>query len=483
MKIEELVAKINCETINIAKHYDINSLCLKHDECKRGSLFFCIKGNNTDGHLFARQAIELGAVAVVCERKLQSDIPQIVVKNVRKAFSLACKQFYGEPNKKLITIGVVGTNGKTTVCESIAEILNGAGIPCGKIGTLGAVIGDENYQTNFTTPDTNKLYQLLDLMVKKGMKAVCIELSAHAIFYNKADFKFDLMIFTNCTQDHLDFFANFEQYRNTKAKAFLAKNCKIAVVNVDDALGLQISATRKNGLITYGIENPADVFAINISERACGVNFVINLFDALYEVNSNRLGLFNVYNLLACATACALCGVKTQYIAEKIQNLCMVKGRMERIFNKINIFIDYAHTPDGLKNALETLKRIKGENSLICVFGCGGNRDREKRPIMGKISGKLADFTIITSDNPRFEEAEEIIKQIEHGIREVTYDYITVADRERAIEYAINRAKIGDYVLIAGKGAEEYQECMGITRHFSDREVAYTYLVNKYDEL
>ena len=154
--------------------------------------------------------------------------------------------------------------------------------------------------------------QLIDLMVKKGMKAVCIELSAHAIFYNKADFKFDLMIFTNCTQDHLDFFANFEQYRNTKAKAFLAKNCKIAVVNVDDALGLQISATRKNGLITYGIENPADVFAINISERACGVNFVINLFDALYEVNSNRLGLFNVYNLLACATACALCGVKTQ---------------------------------------------------------------------------------------------------------------------------------------------------------------------------
>jgi len=483
MKIKELIDKFNCETFNINLQDEITNLKLHSEKCTNGSLFFCIKGNNTDGHNFAKNAVENGAVAVVCERRIEQNVPQIVVKNVRRALTHFCKVFYSEPNKKLQTIAIVGTNGKTTVCESICEVLNASGNTCGKIGTFGAFIGDEKIDTGFTTPDTPELFELLNKMVEAGVKTVCMELSAHAIYYEKADFKFDLVVFTNCSSDHLDFFKTFDKYAYTKSRAFLHKNCKLAVVNADDPLGLQIVASRGSGIITYGIKNPSDVFAIDLVESGYGVFFVMNLFDVLYEINCNRIGVFNVYNLLACATVCALCGVKTDFIAEKIQNLCQVKGRMEKVCDKIKIFVDYAHTPDALKNALTALNNIKGRKQLICVFGCGGNRDKSKRREMGKISGKYSDFTVITSDNSRFEESKDIIGQIESGIREIAFDYITITDREKAIEYAVNRANSGDFILIAGKGAEEYQESMGVSRYFSDRETARYYVLAKYDEL
>lgn len=483
MKIKELINGLKCELVNIDEDISITSICINSKECSDGSLFFCIKGNNTDGHNFANNAIVAGAKAIVCSKKLNSTIPQIRVKNVRKALAHICKALYKNPQEKLHIIGVVGTNGKTTVCETVYNILNSAKIHCGKIGTFGAEWDNKRRFTGFTTPDSHILYSLLNEMVQDGVKVVCMELSAHAIFYNKCDFRFDVIVYTNCTSEHLDFFSSFNQYANVKYKAFSQSNCKLAIVNTDDALGLQIAATKKNGVITYGIHNPADIFAIDIVENAYGVSFIINLFDVLYEVNSNRYGLFNVYNFLASATVSALCGVKTDFVAEQMQKLPIVKGRMERVAKKVRVFIDYAHTPDGLKNALTTLNSIKGNNHLICVFGCGGNRDKNKRAIMGSISGKLADFTVVTSDNPRFEEAEEIIKQIEIGVREETFKYITIVDRAEAIKYAIERARIGDYVLIAGKGAEEYQELMGTSRYFSDKETACSCVVNKYGEL
>lgn len=483
MKIKDLVKNLYCNLINCSGEENVLSLTINSKECVNGSLFFCIKGNTTDGHKFAEMCVNKGAVAVVCDGEINADIPQIRVKNVRKALNQICKDFYGNPQKKLRTIAVVGTNGKTTVCESVCEVLNGANIPCGKIGTLGASYADYNLETGFTTPDSPTLYALLDNMVKKGMKAVCMEVSAHAIFYGKCDFKFDIAVLTNCTPEHLDFFGSYEKYSQVKAKAFTLRNCKLAVVNSDDALGLQIMATRKGGVISYGMINPSDVFAIDVTQDRFGTSFIINLFDMLYEVNSNKLGVFNVYNLLATATVCSLCGVKTDCVIEKLQNLKTVKGRMEKVCEKINVFVDYAHTPDGLENALLTLKKIKGNNKLICVFGCGGNRDKTKRAKMGEISGKYSDFTVITSDNPRFEEARDIIGQIEVGIRKQTYEYITVEDREKAIEYAVNLASLGDFILIAGKGAEEYQEYMGASRHFSDKEIACRYVLGKYDEL
>ncbi len=483
MILTDLIKDLKCELVNVDIYQNINSLHTNSANCKSSGLFFCIKGNTTDGHDYADIAIELGAVAVVCDKPLNIAIPQIRVKNVRKALTFVCKRFYSDPQKKLLTVGVVGTNGKTTVCETVCEILNGAGIACGKIGTFGAFYADKKITTGFTTPDSIALYSILNDMVECGIKAVCMELSAHAIFYGKSDFKFDVLVYTNCSPEHLDFFGTFEKYAQVKASAFTQKSCKLAVINTDDPLGLQIIAYRKSGVITYGVQNPADVFAIEINESRYGCSFIMNLFDVLYDVSSNRLGTYNVYNLLAAATASALCGVKTDFIADKIQSLSPVEGRMERVAEKINIFIDYAHTPDGLENALKTLNSVKGNKQLICVFGCGGNRDKSKRPVMGEISGKYADFTVITSDNPRFEEEGEIIRQIESGIRTVTYDYITVADRAKAIEYAVNRACTGDYILIAGKGAEKFQECMGVTRYFSDRETACSCVIGKYDEL
>ncbi len=482
MKLKELIKDIECEKISVDEEIEISSLCIKDCDCKEGSAFFCIKGQVTDGSKYVLQAKKRGAVVIITEEMVYNcDIGQIIVKNVRKAINRFCDLFYDAPYKKLRMIAVVGTNGKTTVCELIASILNEYGIDCGKIGTLGASFKDMQVETGFTTPDTPKLYELLDEMVKRGAKAVCMELSAHAIYYEKTNFRFDVAVFTNCTPEHLDFFKTFEEYQEVKLSAFAKNKAKLCVVNGDDNLGKEISCLRSGGTLTYGLEDPVDVFAIDFEEKRDGMRFLINLFDTLYEVQNNYIGKFNVYNMLAAATTCAICGVKTQFIAKKLCEIGIVDGRMERVCEKINVYVDYAHTPDGLKQALTTLNGIKGDKRLICVFGCGGNRDKEKRAKMGEISGELADFTVITSDNPRFEDEDFIIKQIETGIRERTNEYITVRDRKSAIEYAVQSANIGDYILIAGKGAEKFQEQMGVFKPFSDKETAQSAVKRKYE--
>lgn len=484
MNIKEVFANLSYQAIAINENTDITSICIKDSDCTPGSAFFCIKGNKTNGLNYIKNAINKGAVVIISEEYVNNcSIGQIIVKNIRESVALACDNFYKSPQKKLRKIAIVGTNGKTTVCELISFVLNKCGIPCGKIGTFGIDYADKHLNTGFTTPDTPTIYSALRDMVDSGMQAVCMELSAHAIHYNKANFKFDVTVFTNCTPEHLDFFESFDQYRETKVSAFKSKNSKLAVVNVDDITGQLISCMRGRGLITYGIENPADVFAIDYSEDENGMNFVINLFDTLHEIKNSYIGKFNLYNILATATTCALLGARTKEIAYHLCNVPIVKGRMEKVSDKIKIYVDYAHTPEGLKLALKTLSEIREAGKLICVFGCGGNRDATKREIMGEISGELADFTVITSDNPRFEEAQFIISQIERGIRRKTQNYITISDREQAIEYAVSKACEGDYILIAGKGAEEYQEQMGVFRRFSDKEIAQKSVINKYDEL
>lgn len=478
MKLNTLIAQIRCELYGNTD-CDIEYLCLNSKKCKKGSVFFCMKGNNADGADYIDEAIVNGAVVIVADRKLNVKIPLVIVKDVRKAMGIMCNVFYGSPQKKLKTVAIVGTNGKTTVCELISNVMNSAGIKCGSIGTMGVRYGDCFIENTLTTPDTTDLYELLYKMVQSDVKVVCMELSAHAIYYKKADFPFDITVFTNCSRDHLDFFKDEQSYAMVKLSAFNKKNSRISVVNFDDALGQTIYVKRSDGTISYGLYNPADVFAVDLDEDQNGSRFVMNLFDCLYDIKSSLIGKFNVYNMLAVATTCALLGVKTDFIADKLNVLKPVNGRMERVVENKNIFIDYAHTPDALKNALISLTEIKNDKKLICVFGCGGNRDKGKRALMGKISGEFADFTIITTDNPRFEDESEIIRQIERGIRKVTDKYITVSDRKKAIEYALNICAPDDYVLIAGKGSEEYQEVMGLTHYYSDKETVYTVIEGK----
>lgn len=496
MKLKEFLNEEQLAKIGELKQKEIAAICVKSEKCIANSMFFCFDGRTHVAEESAREALKKGASVLVSERPLElplslkesnceknddiekSGVVCLVVENARDFLTEACKIFYDNPQKKLKTIAVVGTNGKTSVCGMIKSMLCGSGTPCGAIGTFGASYGEKIVKTGMTTPDAPELYAILSDMIKSGMKAVCMELSAHAIFYKRADFTFDAVVFTNCSEDHLDFFKSYEEYRDVKISAFSQKKSRIAVVNCDDEAFPLIAASRKHGLITYGIENPSDVFAMDIEAKEGGSEFVMNLFDAVFRIKSSLIGKFNVYNMLAAATVCALFGVKTAKLARLLNCFMPISGRMERVCLKRRVYVDYAHTPDGLKKALIALRESNPYSRLICVFGCGGNRDKQKRPIMGEISGKYADFTIITSDNPRYEEPLEIISQIESGIRKSSLNYIIISDRAQAIKYAVDISDYKDVVLIAGKGAEEYQEIMGAQRRFLDKEVACAFLGN-----
>ncbi len=483
MKIKELLSDIECEKINYNEDLNISSIAIKDYECENGSVFFYLKKNGVLIEKYIQNAIKLGAKVIISEQAVHNcNVCQIIVKSPRDVLTHFCKKFYKNPEKKLFKIAVVGTNGKTTVCELIYRIMNSYGKRCGKIGTFGVEFCNKKYQTGFTTPDSNVLYKYLREMVDSEVEVLCMEFSAHAIYYKKADFQFDVVVFTNCSPEHLDFFEDYEAYRQVKLSAFTPAKAKIAIVNADDITGKQILCMRNKGIISYGLDDPCDVFAIDFYQDNSGMNFIINLFDELYQIRSCFYGKYNVYNMLAVACACALSGVNTDFIANELCLLDFVQGRMQKVCSKINVLIDYAHTPDGLEQSLKSLREIKGNKKLICLFGCGGNRDVTKREPMGKISASFADFTVLTSDNPRFEDENAIIAEIERGVRAITHEYITIRDRAEAIEYAVQIANVGDYILIAGKGAEEFQERMGVFKPFSDKEVAIRAVKNKYDE-
>ena len=470
MKLSKIIEKITYEKVIGSKDVEVKDLKIDSNSVSKGSLFICVKGGGFDGHDYIRQVENYGCAVVVTERVLDTSITQIVVKNSRIAMAEIASVFYGRADKKMKIIGVTGTNGKTTTTHFITSILTNSGIKCGLIGTLGTFYGGKVIEPTLTTPDPIELHKTFKDMYDAGVQVVVMEVSAHAIELNKIwGINFEVASFTNFSHDHLDFFTDMEKYKNAKKKLFKNNLCKYIVSNTDDEVGKEIYMT-ENSVITYGIDNPADVFAINVIERLSGTKFVINLFDKIYEVNLNLIGRFNVYNALAASTVCALLGVKTEKIIEGLEQLKGVDGRLEKVCaDKFSVFIDYAHTPDGLSKTLTTLKNVC-KNRLICVFGCGGNRDKEKRHIMGEISGKLSDFTVITSDNPRFEEPMEIISQIENGVLKAGGNYVLVQDRYEAIKYAIDKAKEGDLIVICGKGSERYQEVYGIKNLFNDKD-------------
>ena len=307
-------------------------------------------------------------------------------------------------------------------------------------------------------------------MANSSVNFVLMELSAHAISqYRANDIKFESLIFTNCTQDHLDYFKEFNEYKKVKLSVFTSKNSKCAIVNADDDAGREIISSDKIPNLTYGINEPSDVFAIDLKFTPNNSEYLVNAFDDIGVINTKLLGEFNVYNVLACITCAGILGVSLNTSVLAINEISAIKGRLEFVenYNGADIFIDYAHTPDGLEKLLKTAKAFC-KNKLYVVFGCGGNRDKDKRFKMGKIAGEIADFSIITSDNPRFEEPYSIIRQIEKGIREKTLKYITIQNRYMATGYAISKLKKGDVLIIAGKGAEEYQDVMGVKLDYSD---------------
>lgn len=471
MKISELARELDAVEV-CGGDAEITGLCASAVCVQRGDLFFCYKGRKFDSHEFAERAVKAGAAAIVCERRLETDVPQIVVKNGRAAMTAAARIFYGKPDEQLKIVGVTGTNGKTTTTYMLNSIFRAAGKSTGVIGTLGIVFADRVIAPELTTPDPICLFSVLREMVDCKVEYVFMEVSAHALSFGKTEgIVFEAGIFTNCTQDHLDFFADMKEYSDCKKKLFTGGRCLRSVINSDDEIGRQIARFAPRA-VTYGLKNPADVFAVDVEERIDGSTFVINLFDELYEIKLNMPAEYNVSNALAAAACARILGVDTETIAAGLENLERVPGRLEcaGIYNGGSIFVDFAHTPDGLEKSLGTLKKLC-RGKLYCLFGCGGNRDATKRPIMGAIAAKYADFLVITSDNPRFEDPYDIILQIEEGVRPSGKAYVTVTDRRTATEYAIGLLREGDILLVAGKGGENYQEIMGIKHDYNDNTV------------
>lgn len=470
MKLSDLIKNVDVLEIINQKETEIEDVVIDSFKATKNSMFICLIGKDYDGHNFVADAYKYGATVIVCERKIDFLGTQIIVKNSRKALSIIASNFYGNKDKKLKIIGVIGTNGKTTTAHLIASILINAGVNCGLIGTLGTFYSGKVIEPSLTTPDPLELHKVFSDMYDNGVETVVMEVSAHAIYLDKVyGMNFFISLFTNFTQDHLDFFGDMEHYRDAKLKFFKEIPSEYVVANSDDELGREICKIN-NKTITYGINNPSDVFAINLKETNLYSTFVLNLFDCVYNVKLNLIGTFNVYNALAASTVSAIYGIKPDEVISGLENLKGVSGRLENVYSgKFEVFIDYAHTPDGLKKALKALKPIC-HNRLICVFGCGGNRDMIKRPIMGEISGEYADFTVLTSDNPRFEEPMDIISEIEKGLISKTTNYIIIQDRKEAISYALNFAEEDDIILIAGKGSEKYQDVFGIKKLYNDKD-------------
>lgn len=438
---------------------------------KVGFLFVCVKGAAFDGHSVAAEMLEKGAAAVVVERDLGLH-NQILVENSRACFSPICANFFGNPAKKLKLIGLTGTNGKTTTTFLIKQILENVGKKVGLIGTVQNMIGDEIYPAKYTTPDPYELQKLFAMMVEAQCEYCVMEVSSQALAQGRVNgLRFAVGAFTNLTQDHLDYHKTWENYFN--AKRILFENSDIAVTNADDENGLKIvEGLDFDKLITYAVNtNNASYIAKNVSFKASGVEYEL-VGDTIGRCYCPIPGRFSVYNSL-CAAAIALAlGVEFEQVLLAIRKSNGVKGRIEVVpcDRDFTIIIDYAHSPDGLENIITSLKEI-AKGRVVTVFGCGGDRDKTKRPKMGRIAAELSDFCVVTSDNPRSENPGEIIKDILEGMVGIDTPYEVVEQRRDAIAYAIKNAQKDDIILLAGKGHETYQILPTGTIHFDEREV------------
>ena len=446
---------------------------------KKGFLFVAIKGFSVDGHLFISQAIENGSIAVVVDKscdlkniKIPENITLIVSDDTRKFLALSSANFYGNPSKKFKLIGITGTKGKTTTTFMIKEILEKAGKKVGLIGTIATYInGKRIADSDRTTPESLELQKMFRDMLEQGAEYVVMEVSSQSLKLHRVDgCEFDLVAFTNFSEDHISEkeHPDMQDYFESKLKLF--KMCKTGFVNIDDLQGNKIPAMFPESDITgYGIDNFGNFLAKDITITNSYVDFKAKITDRNERVKVDIPGRFTVYNALAAICICRKLGVESTVIKEALEKI-KVPGRSEMVENKLEIpiMIDYAHSPESLQNILQAVSSYT-KGRVISVFGCGGDRDARKRPIMGEISGKVADYTIITSDNPRTEDPKSIVDQIEEGIKKTKGKYEVIVDRTEAIKKAIEMANKTDIIVLAGKGHEPYQEINGVKHPFDER--------------
>ncbi len=469
MKLSELAAELSeAERLGDA---EVAGLCTDSRVAGEGDLFFCFCGTKTDAHAYAAEAVRRGASAVVCEHRLPVSCAQLVTADGRAAMARIAAAFYAHPERSLKMAGITGTNGKTTTAAMLYRILNEAGIPTGIIGTLGASYAGVHVPPTLTTPDPVCLFSMLRDMVNAGIEAVVMEVSAHALALRKeAPVFYDVSVFTNLTRDHLDFFGDMKAYAAAKERLFFPEKCAYAVLNADDGFCRRLE-TVCGEHITYGLETPAEAFALVESDTLRGCKALLNVQDELIEAAIPMTGRHNLSNALAAACAARRLGADADAVARGIAGT-RVEGRLEHVANVrgADIFVDFAHTPDGLEKSLSAL-REHCAGRLVALFGCGGDRDKGKREKMGEVAARLADFTVLTSDNPRYEDPYAIISAIERGFSGSSCEYVVIEERERAIAYAVGMLAEGDVLLVAGKGAERYQEIMGIKYDYNDKDV------------
>jgi UDP-N-acetylmuramoyl-L-alanyl-D-glutamate--2,6-diaminopimelate ligase len=466
LEILELCGDTNIEITNIA--YDSRKV-------RSGTLFVCIEGFKLDGHEFVAAAVENSVRALLVQKNVNvpEGITVIRVADTRMALARISNAFFENPSDKFNLYGVTGTKGKTTTTFMIKSILEKAGQKVGLIGTIANFIGNETIPTERTTPESYDLQALFGDMAEKIVNSVVMEVSSHALELHRVSCcNYDIGVFTNLTQDHLDFHETFENYFNAKMKLF--KMCNKALINIDSDYGeraREAALAVSSKVFTFGIHKEADFRAVNIVTNPDSVEFDLVSMWENSHIKVNIPGVFTVYNALAAIGLSILGGISLQFIKEGLYST-KVPGRAEVVYTNdtFTVIIDYAHSPDSLENILATIKGYS-TGRVVCLFGCGGDRDRTKRPIMGEISGRLSDFTIITSDNPRTEEPEKIVDDIVEGIKSTKGAYITIVDRKEAIKYALENAQRGDIILLAGKGHETYQIFKDKTIHFDEREV------------
>ena len=467
MKLSEILKGIDV----LNKYSDAEVIDVTQDSrlVKEGSLYVCVKGNTFDGHSVAEEMLENGAAAVVVERDLGLD-KQVIVSDTRSIFSSVCANFFGNPAKNLKLIGLTGTNGKTTTTFLIKQILELTGKMVGLIGTVQNMVGDEIYPAKYTTPDPYELQSLFKKMVDAGCEYCVMEVSSQALAQGRVNgLQFHIGAFTNLTQDHLDYHKTCENYFNSKRILF--ENSDIAITNADDKYGLEIVKDLPCKTVTYAVNtNNADYCAKNVKFKSDGVEYEI-VSDFIGRVSCPIPGRFSVYNSLCAAAVALSLGIDYKSVLTAISKSNGVKGRIEVVPTNTDytVIIDYAHSPDGLENIITSLREI-AKNRVVTLFGCGGDRDRTKRPKMGKIAAELSDFCVVTSDNPRTENPSAIIEDILEGMKGVSSPYVVVENRKDAIRWAMENAQPDDIILLAGKGHETYQILPTGTIHFDERE-------------
>ncbi|GIK20878.1 MAG: UDP-N-acetylmuramoyl-L-alanyl-D-glutamate--2,6-diaminopimelate ligase [Ignavibacteriaceae bacterium] len=488
MELTQLINSVSSIQItgNIQRK-DVADIVYDSRKVQKNSVFVAVKGFNNDGHRFLQEAIAKGAIAVVVEDNealpddliTHSQIAKILVKDSRKALAELSKGFYKNPTSTLKLIGITGTNGKTTSAFILKNIFQSNGYKSGLIGTIANYIGTERVDSKLTTPESNDLNKMFYEMIQSGCEFAVMEVSSHSLILNRVyglDFK--TAIFSNITSDHLDFHKSFDDY--LKAKKILfdnLNNSSFAIINKDDKNSEQIVKDSKAEVFTYGISDGSDYKIKNIIYDLTGTDFTITYKKTDYKIHTSLIGVFNAYNAASAFAAAHCLGFSTEKIVKGIESTPQVPGRFEVLGKGMKkIIVDYSHTADSLEKALQAIREIvKDKKQVVTVFGCGGDRDKTKRAVMGKIASELSDRVFVTSDNPRTENPLSIIDDIKKGISKNNFEL--EENREEAIKKAIQSSNDSAVVLIAGKGHESYQEINGVRNHFSDQEVALKYLV------